>query len=99
MTGPLSNLVSFVWFPYHFDSCLNYAYTLCERGLLTGAACARAGRRSAEVGLRRRGFGVVPGDGEAMASEAVAGAQGGGGAAVPAGLPLCKAGVEAGFAA
>lgn len=95
MTGALLNLISFVWFPYHFDSCLNYVYTLCEQGLLTEAACARARCVWAEVGFRG-GFWILPDDGEAMESAVVAGAKDGGGAAVPARVPSPQAGLSRG---
>ena len=103
MTGALLNLISFVWFPYHFDSCLNYVYTLCEQGLLTEAACARAG-----CVWPRLGFAEVFGlcflffffsfwDFCLMMEKrrrkaVVAGAKDDGGAAVPAGLRLRRLG-------
>lgn len=39
MTGALFNPISFVWFPYHFDSCLNY---VCVHFRRAGAADRRS---------------------------------------------------------
>lgn len=56
MTGALFNPISFVWFPYHFDSCLNY---VCVHFRRAGAAdrrspCGCQGRM-AELGLLGEG--------------------------------------------